>query len=538
MAVHDMADAESGPENKKELKAQACEEIRTVLQHLRSLAGTTDEWTGNRSALVKNLKRLATWEGELGFVDQAFALYEEAIVVDPGEHDTRSELLKALYTQKKEVEAKNMLLDMMSQTDESTGLNLFGGLLRFMAEETSTYTVGPLEIMIFLGQEDRTYKEQLLESLQTVISEVRRNALPIKEGVLLLHQGVALARGISDESRLQRAVQCWDQIQDLDLPSRYDLWAQRRLAARYAAQHYFQQALNPEIAAEEREEHAKQLERSNRQSLGVFRPTSYLAAYYVQKGQSQEARKLYRRDMDTAFEIFYDDDPDNDLDGYKTLASILMYAGDDLNALSAWSLLGPTDLFKAKAEETVLPSSGEDDLAENHEEATNAVNEDKTIQVNGVSEPAEKDGAEVAAVTTNRTTDVAYRDGPLWFNCDGRCDHSWNYADDMYVCRYCDDTQFNEICWKKVKENKLERYICHPGHSWLHVPPWRDEDALEVGKGKVRVGGELVNGKRVGGEVVDISEWLDGIRVTWELPKREPVVELDAPLKPSQSRGG
>jgi hypothetical protein len=48
-------------------------------------------------------------------------------------------------------------------------------------------------------------------------------------------------------------------------------------------------------------------------------------------------------------------------------------------------------------------------------------------------------------------------EGPVGYNCDGRCGTSWSYADDIYVCRECKDVQFDKGCFDSLKAGTLER---------------------------------------------------------------------------------
>lgn len=61
-----------------------------------------------------------------------------------------------------------------------------------------------------------------------------------------------------------------------------------------------------------------------------------------------KAKKLLLADFNSAMALLSDDVECKDYQGYYSLAEILMRSGDDLNTLSAWSLLGPTDLDTPK----------------------------------------------------------------------------------------------------------------------------------------------------------------------------------------------
>ena len=545
IAVEEMGALEADESKQKELKELACKEMEIVIEELRLSTKSADAGIEDRQALVSNLKLMAEWQEALHFIDRAFALYEEAIEVNPQEHATRGELLQALYAQNRLAEAKDMLLRMTSQDRELAELSLFSALLLQVAGEEYLSRLQPMHIILFLGQEDDNFNGQVLEALERALANARTNNLTMKEGVLLLNQGIALTRGPLVELRMQQAIRCWGDCQYLRLKSRYDLEITRTFAIRLTAQHYFHQATNPAIANEERQRHFKQLLKLHRQTvsdLGPDGPMSYLASYYIQTGQVEEARKLYMEDMTLAIDLLSDEDPDNDSYAYKLLANVSMCAGDDLNALSAWSLLGPSDVTWTREAEFVptedadvaQPSKNALSNTTSHDELDNA-HSDSMILSSAPPELGPNDPKSIpeslAKEVYNKPPDSTDRTGPINFGCDGFCRHDWWYANDIYMCRHCPNTQFNGACLTKLKANKLERYVCHPEHSWLHVPPWSDEAALKIGQGNVRVGGQLVDGKRVGGDVVTIQEWVEDMRKTWGVPKPEPIVELSYPKR-------
>lgn len=67
--------------------------------------------------------------------------------------------------------------------------------------------------------------------------------------------------------------------------------------------------------------------------------------------------------------------------------------------------------------------------------------------------------------------------------------------------------------------------MCAADHGWLLVPSWVDEYKA-TGKGRVRIGGVIADGKRIGGEIILIEEWLDTIRERWGI-KRSSEEEQD-----------
>lgn len=215
-----------------------------------------------------------------------------------------------------------------------------------------------------------------------------------------------------------------------------------------------------------------------------------LARLYSLSGKQQEARKQIRHYIRSALEILSDEDPDNDHDGFKSLA-VALSPIDDVNALAAWSLLGPDD-----------PPTEEEEQEEKKEEGSEAGSEKQEASA------AEDDNAKEQAQETNSNQEKkapVERTGQLGYSCDGSCGHRWTYADDMYVCKDCVDTQYTEACLEKVTSGEMARKGCQPNHDFLHVPKWDDEAHKEIPKDSVKVGEQILS----------IKDWLKQLRVDY-----------------------
>ena len=222
-----------------------------------------------------------------------------------------------------------------------------------------------------------------------------------------------------------------------------------------------------------------------------------MARYESLRGNRESAMKLTRGGVKIGLDLLSDEDPDNDYLGYQRLAAVLMFAGDDDNALAAWSLLGPAE---------------EDDK---HDVPT----DDKTADEHVNSEDLKS--ADEAATAAERAQDEP--SGPLLYYCDGKsspkyaiastdlhlgdCDPntSWTYANDMYSCKDCLDVMFDEQCLRTLKEGSLSTNVCNSSHEFLHVPKWDPEEAAERGKDHVRLRGEQI----------PVADWLNELRTRW-----------------------
>ena len=480
----------------------ACQAMELAIAALRLRGRDTSPPAGTRDALIQNLNRLASWQSTLDLTESVSVTYTESLEIDPDNHRGRYELMKFLHKLKREDEARNTLVHLPETHGEPINLGPLARLLEYLtANEDDS---AELNILMSLARTDERFNQHVLQAVRDAIDNTRTNDLVVNRGVLLLYQGIMLARNSNDDVQLQQALQSWEECQSLHATSVWDLYNTHSHAARNVGQYHFGKAMRADSPTLEQDPHFNRLLKMSRIASTAdyrFRPSSYIASCYVHRDQFKEAQKIFLDEVIDALAILSDQDPDNDVYGYKILANYLMHTGDDLNALSAWSLLGPHDTF--------ANSNADADLTEKTKERDSR---DDATPLKAPSSPGSDSG-------THAEPEPPPRVGPLTYSCDGRCGHRWSYADDMYCCRYCFDIQFNHECLEKLQSNTLLPYTCSPEHSWLHVPAWSDEEAQKVGKGNVLVGGSLVSGKRVGGEIVKIEDWLDGIRESWGIPK-------------------
>lgn len=206
-------------------------------------------------------------------------------------------------------------------------------------------------------------------------------------------------------------------------------------------------------------------------------------------GKQIASQELLLNEMKNGIDILSDDDPTNDVAGYIMIADILTHTGDDLNALSAWSLIGPGVRYEKTGDEKA------------------------------------KDGTE-PSLPAQKTSPVQ-EDWASGYYCDGLCDKHMTVADSIWCCKLCSSVQFHDECREKLLKGALTHFVCSPEHDWLHVPPLIDEFQA-TGKGRVRVEGELKDGKRVGGRIVAVEDWLDTIKVTWGITSPVPEAQTES----------
>ncbi|KMU86228.1 hypothetical protein CIHG_04016 [Coccidioides immitis H538.4] len=234
-----------------------------------------------------------------------------------------------------------------------------------------------------------------------------------------------------------------------------------------------------------------------------------LARFHSIMGYEQKAIEAIRSHIKLALDILDDNDESSDWQGFKILYICLSHIEDDVNALAAWSLLGPTIDREATSD---CQEIGEETFSEagGSESEAAAAEEDESSEIlsqtdAGDEEEGEDGQSANGSETSPSPSENGYGgglDGHLSFIWDGDCGHEWSYADDVYPCKDCIDVQFDTACYEKLKAGTLGQKVCNKNHDFLHVPRWDFEEAASVPESHVRVGGETIT----------IPDWLSTIR--------------------------
>lgn len=436
-------------------KLMAVQEIAVVILQLRSIVNRS---SGETAGLVDTLYSSARWQAELNNTSDAIDKLKEATMLDYKHPQSRYALLKILLDTHNDSEALNQL-HAMANLPMKDDLNLLDSLLLEMAGWTESDD-DPFEVM-FRAATSPDMLSIITESLHKALKHAEEENT-FKQVPLSFCSGKMLALHGTKENDIECARQQWSTCRELGWKSQswYD-WTLALKATGYIFNHHFSDFQSRPYKAEDFRMIYQDLE-----NLTVNTPTEWhssrlrirLSSFHCHFGDRGEARKMLSNDLQNSIDLLSDDDPDNDQEGYRGIAQVLMHVGDDLNALSAWSLCGPAARLK--------------------------------------------------------------NDDPLRWFCDG-CGKNLTYADRIWSCKICDDVDFHDDCLDKLKKGTLPRLVCSPDHEWLRMPPWQDEYQI-TGDG-VRMGGEIKNGKRVGGTVVPVKEWLNAIRQDWAFPTVEPV---------------
>ncbi|KAL8831997.1 MAG: hypothetical protein Q9170_005059 [Blastenia crenularia] len=468
--------------------ALAVDEMQKVVACLQGTKGIS---TGEDDDLIRNLVKAAKWQIELEMMDDAVSTMREVIDYNEYQYQQHAQLLKLLVDTERVPEALELLNELMTHPAKNARLTRLEALFLDFADYGMNLET--LEGVFDAFQHgDGSY--EIARPFENAISFARENqpgCLPF----ILLYYGVALTHYITkpvravdlgvnqgidsptteslasnsrvrdskEENKYEFGLVYWQESYKLSLPSPHTDWYVLDWAACYIFKSHFSaikiaQGANNDL--DDRVAEIRNLADCMSNPSSAFELRLSLGKLYVSTQRQDAAQDLLLNDMKDAFAILSDDDPSNDLAGFLMMAYILSHIGDDLNALSAWSLYGPGDRYD---------------------------NEELIYDV----------------------------------GCNGRCKKPIAFADSLWFCKVCDVTQFHDECLDKFRNGTQRRFVCSPDHEWLHVPSCLDEYEV-TGKGRVRTGGTLQDGKRVGGHIVPVVEWLDTIRTKWGIEKAKP----------------
>lgn len=555
---------------------EATKAMETVLEVLRNSSDLRGEHPGR---FVKNLEHQAVWQIELKNLEEAMKLYQEALRADECAYKCVYGILSILQSQGKIEEAQELLDDMHWKPideHESTRLIAMHHKLALDDDNDKYFTT-----MFEIAKKGQGF-DRFRKTVQSAIDVAKRKKLEDLEGVLLFYLGSTFAR---EEQRRVDAIERWQDC--VTLASKSSLWNWNLAEAgskafRQLSSYHYNNAHKVKLEGGDPAIHLNKLDKltesasAEESSLmawisGFEASRLLLGRYYALTGNVEKARVYFKKDMQSGLDLLSDEDPSNDWIGYLKLAETLMHFGDDLNALSAYSLLIPDDLKEPTVEANkvnkpkregideeededhksegnvgscIQPSDERSKAEEAQREATAVVKHENGIseaEYSGEEEHAEASEEAESGVKSDEAalkgenpesnptvaelkidippTTVRVRSGDLRNQCDGRCNTRWFYANDIYSCKHCPDVQFDKACLDKLRAGTLNRHVCDADHEFLHVPKWSDEAFGEVGFWNVKVGGKMVDEVRVGGEVVEITQWLDGLREEWGVSK-------------------
>lgn len=550
--------AESYYENDELLSA--CSSMEEALNMVKAVEPP------DKNELTRIYLRLAYWYSHLQQPERAIMHYQQTLDVDPTNQDALSGILITSIGSSSEETTQDLILNMSKRSSKEPGLYQLASTLLNQADDFSFGA--PLRSLIQICRSRQDCMATLIEAMDQAIEAARKEDQKIELLVLLLHRGIATLYNDGQNYQSQsQAVTFWIDcytITDQNIKKDDD---EEGLKWRYISFYdtiisqlsiYYLEQTRKLQNSEEFYPKLKQLSQGFRLSgvSGLTAADTALAQYHTLLGDRAAAREFMRQYMRMCIENLSDDTDENDYWAAYTQFKCLSASGDDLNALTAWSLLEPvetdivaralnletgpqrwlvdeltgfvkakcplgaTQFDKVKAVQAELEArlaaadqeTDQSENAETHVEIRKALAVLESIQV------PEIDGiggtSEQATISPLESKDIAKK---FDYTCDGTCAGRWDFNTALNMCKYCWDMGFCDECLALLKANKLKRIVCSPSHDWLAIPKWNPRGNKAARDGTVQIRGELIDGIRVGGETVTVKEWLASLKTEWEI---------------------
>ena len=445
-------------------KKSAVEEMESVFLSLRNKEGVTPD---EKASLVRDLIISAKWQAELHNTDDAVSKLREAIRLDEHHYMGYYELLKVYVDTDQGSEALRVLNEMRTELAKDTKLTRLEAMFMEFLEWKEDKPLVYFEKVLRVARHSDMFKV-ILQTLEGRLTYARESKAISNLIQLLLCHGVALAHYSAEEKGLEAAQTHWTEC--CKLTAQCESWedcSSVLSAATYVLNYHYSQAESPRSPSNSFETRVAELTGFMGDVPGMFtfdQPfNQLLGGFYSLMGKQDTVQKLLLNDIKTGIDLLSDDDPKNDFRGYEMMGDVLLHTADELNALSAWYLFG-SSLSQVK---------------------------DSTH-----------------------------------LSCDGGCNRNIPVENAYWLCKVCYDTAFDDECMEHLRSGTLDHYVCSRDHQWLRIPSWVEEFKA-TGKGRVCVGGEFQDGKRIGGQIVAVEEWLDMVREKWGIEKPAPVVQTE-----------
>lgn len=510
--------------------------------------------------------RLANWYTQLQQPEGAVSHYEHALETCPDNQDALSGILTIRIDSGPEEKTHDLIIAMNEPNSKQPGLSRLASTLLSQARDYSYES--PLRSLILISSSRQDCMAVLLQAMDQAINAAREQKREFELQVLLLHRGVAaIHKSDKNDETSSQAVSLWTdcyKLMDEAYRRNYDNGVRGTSIRSFhytiihqLSLHYFEQSTKLQDSPETLSKLVELTQCFRFPGiLGITGADTNLAMYHALRGDRAAAKEQLRQYVRISFENLSDETDENDYWAAYTLAKCLLASGDDLNALTAWSLLEPIEtdaIIKAFMSEGGPQQSLIDELTEfvkakcplgsSQTERIKAVQEELEARMAALN-PGDDESEDSEAkkdiqkaqnvlqsalileessandvtgekhITPLDSKDIADK---FEYVCDGTCDTAWDFDHALNSCKYCWDLGFCDDCLSLLKDGKLKKIVCSPDHEWLAVPKYNPRGNMAVREGTVQVGGELVNGVRVGGEHVAVKKWIGLLKEEWAL---------------------
>ncbi|PKK47698.1 hypothetical protein CI102_6702 [Trichoderma harzianum] len=476
--------------------------------------------TPDKEELKSIYLRLAFWYNHLQQPDRAIVHYEKALEVDPDNQEALSGILTTSIASGAEQTIYDLILNMSKLSSKEPGLDQLASTI---LDQSLDYSYkAPLRTLVHRCLSQQSCMAALLDATDQAIEAARKKGMEIELLALLLLRGLAsLFNDLQDSQSSPQAVAFWiDSYTTMDqlirkVDNEEDVWRYQtfyRSIVGHLSSYYFEQARK----SSDLSEYYLKLEELRRGFRfpgieGIHAADLFTSAFHTLHGNRAAARETVKQYMRISMDNLSDDTDENDY-----WAAYIQFKSKALNLEAGpqqWLIDEMTKFVKAKCP-----------LGATQSDRVNAVKTELEARLAATS----KEGDEpkqtelcmeiqkaLAALESVQSKDIAKTFG---YTCDGTCGETpLDFNNGLNVCKYCWNVGFCDECLPQLKANKLKKIVCSPSHEWLAIPKWNPRGNAAARDGVVQVGGELVDGVRVGGETVTVKEWLASLKKEWQL---------------------
>lgn len=423
--------------------------------------------------ILQYLSNLADWNAQLERITEAIECYQKALELDVNTNEVQYKLLKLMLTSEREANVRDFLHQHIERDASASEHVQLAAIFTLLIEDDESDT---LFALLFAATHCDPVFSDLVQQMQQAIELAEKESRIVDQAALLLYLGMARyyydkSEGWSPEAARNLWITCCA-LRPRDFKRPFSDYYNQAIS--FLSLWHYEQAKYAYKSGRAAHSHTEWLELINTdrsqyrvedEDLSLY--ISYCHSHIL--GEFDKTKKVFFNDVNEGVDLLSDEADWNDSWGFYKLANVFTHYGDDLDALSAWSMLGPSDAGKPLHE---------------------------------------------------REVDTE-RSGDLVFECGGECGKTWGFANDFHCCRICLDMRLCSACFEKVEAGTMKKFICSKFHERLHVPKWDDDEYERIGVNRIKYGGRMENGVRIGGEPILIEEWLDKIRDAWSIPRPE-----------------
>ncbi|KAI9756718.1 MAG: hypothetical protein M4579_003719 [Chaenotheca gracillima] len=299
-------------------------------------------------------------EPEKYHLDDVAKLYQEVSQLSPFDFTLANSVLQVLADQQRHADIIIHMQEMKEITSPGSGLTKLTEFYHFHVDTENLHG-----ITARAGQESANL-DVVRDAYIDAIEAAKTKGDPAITCLLQYWYGLLLKRQYADEDS---AAQMWEAVMTVEGGPNvsWQVSVARLNSAKKLCMVYFERARKSGAGTPDAEvniEKLKGLLSSDGAAIenvdydtGAFSRTSsanlLLGLYYRLTGKIDEARDCFKTHIKLGLDLLSDDDPTNDFRGYIQLAEVLIYDGDDVNALAAWSALGPREIEVEEAEDEV-----------------------------------------------------------------------------------------------------------------------------------------------------------------------------------------